>query len=230
MVIDPFSIKKKYYRWYPLRVLFVAKSRFDDKWARLNFKRYNIPSKELIGLASPPEFDQRQTAVSPKLMQYLIAALKHTEHMGNAVVVEVGSYKGETTRCLAQSTNRKVIAVDPYFGYGATEETCKIFRNNVVDCNNVSHLKKTSGDAWRNWPFGSISFVFIDVLHDYANVSFDIDAWSQKLITGGLLALHDTANSGFAGSRRAAYYALRRFELWANPGNLVILQKSQRDA
>lgn len=225
MKIEPFAIKKKYYKWHPLRVIFTAKARFDDKWARLNFNRYNIPPKELVELPSPPDFDERQTAVSPKIMQYLIAALNHTAHMNNTVVVEVGSYNGETTRCLAQVTNRRVIAVDPYFGYGGTNENYKFFRDNITDCNNVSHLKKTSADAWRNWPFGPISFVFIDAAHNYASVSFDIDAWSQKLITGGLLALHDTANRGFAGVRRATYYALRHFRLWANPGNLIILQK-----
>jgi len=227
MKIDPFLIKKKYYRWHPLRVLFTAKARLDDEWARFNFKRYNISSKEFGELPSVPDFDKRKTAISSKLMQYLIAALEHTEYMDDTVIVEVGSYKGETTKCLAHATHRKVITVDPYFSYDESDENYRIFRDTIADCNNVLHLKKTSGDAWRNWSFGPISFVFIDAIHNYANVSFDIYAWSQKLIAGGLLALHDTANPGFSGSRRATYYALTQFRLWANPGNLVILEKSQ---
>jgi hypothetical protein len=45
------------------------------------------------------------------------------------------------------------------------------------------------------------------------------------LVPGGILALHDTDQEGFAGTRRAAFEAHGdgRFELLAHPPNLTLL-------
>jgi hypothetical protein len=71
--------------------------------------------------------------------------------------------------------------------------------------------------------------VFINAVHDYVNTSFDIEAWLPKLVPGGILALHDTDQAMFAGTRRAAYEPLNRLELIAHPPNLAIfMTKSSR--
>jgi hypothetical protein len=56
------------------------------------------------------------------------------------------------------------------------------------------------------------------------NTSFDIVTWSPLLVPGGILALHDTDQEFFAGTRRAAFEAHGedRFELLAHPSNLTL--------
>jgi hypothetical protein len=56
------------------------------------------------------------------------------------------------------------------------------------------------------------------------NTAFDIATWSPLLVPGGILALHDTDQEIFAGTRRAAFEAHGhdRFELLAHPSNLTL--------
>ncbi len=222
---DPFEVRQQYSKWHPRRLSFYLQTRAEEYWSRLNFERYVIPRMERPGLPPAPDFDSSQTAVVSEHIQYLLAGLSFTERFAQSVVVEVGSFKGVTTNCLAQATQRTLVAVDPYFGYGGTEDEFLVFKENTKNCSNVLLLRKTSGQAWREWSHGAISMIFIDAMHDYVNVSFDLAAWGQKLLPGGLIAVHDTANPAFAGCRRAAYNTLKTMGLWANPGNLVILQK-----
>jgi hypothetical protein len=155
-------------------------------------------------------------------MGHLLQALAMTEDLASTVAVEVGCYRGETTRCLAGATARTIVAVDPYQGYGGADEDFARFRAKVGETSNVIHEPKTSGDAARNWAHPAASFVFIDAVHDYVNTSFDIEAWLPKLVPGGFLALHDVDQEIFAGTRRAAFELLDRLELVAHPPNLAI--------
>ena len=108
---------------------------------------------------------------------------------------------------------------------GGVEEDLVLFKKNTASFDNVSLIRKTSGEASRSWKLGPVSFVFIDAVHDYVNTSFDIEAWTSKLVTNGIVAIHDTDDIHFAGTRRAAYEALRRTDLVAHVDNLVILKK-----
>ena len=67
--------------------------------------------------------------------------------------------------------------------------------------------------------------MFIDAVHDYANTSFDLEVWSSLSIPGGLIALHDTDNPSFAGTRRAAWEGQKTMDLYAHVNDLVILRK-----
>jgi predicted O-methyltransferase YrrM len=174
------------------------------------------------GLPETPQVEWDDTSVTREQMKHLLKALSMAEGSVEGVVVEVGSYRGETTRCLANATKRKVIAVDPYQGYGGAEHDFERFRSKVGGLGNVLHERKTSGEASRGWSHGPACFVFIDAVHDYDNTSFDVEAWLPKLRPGGLLALHDVDQSIFAGTRRAAFELSRRLELAAHPDNLAI--------
>jgi hypothetical protein len=90
---------------------------------------------------------------------------------------------------------------------------------------NIVHERKTSGEAAAEWSHGPVSFVFIDAVHDYINVQFDLWAWGRHVVAGGMLAFHDTDNAGFAGVRRAVKEASPPLALVAHVKDLVILQK-----
>ena len=55
-----------------------------------------------------------------------------TDSLVGTVVVEVGCFRGETTRCLAGATTRTLIAVDPFQGYGGAEADFAQFRLKVA--------------------------------------------------------------------------------------------------
>jgi predicted O-methyltransferase YrrM len=228
MKADPFAIKK-YPKWHPSRLAFTAKARLLNREARWNFKNYQLPEILLPNLPVIPDLDYSNTAVTPLQMQHLLSALSATEHFADTVVVEVGSYRGVTTQILAKATSRKVIAVDPYQGYGGSEEDLRYFQENIADLPNIIHERMTSGEAIKTWKHGQVSFVFIDALHDYVNTAFDINAWSSLTIEGGILAMHDTDQYCFAGTRKAVFEACKTAKLFAHPDNLTLVSVGKVD-
>ena len=222
---DPFSFK----RWSkcdPRRLSFVVWSRLQEQWSRSRFDRFQIPLDSTNPPGTPVIYEQTDTAVTLEQAALLIAALQSTEHMPEPVV-EVGCYRGVTTKLLATNTTRKFIGVDPFAGYGSAEQDLKIFRDRVENITNLIHLRCTSGDAARQLINDRFSFVFIDAVHDYVNVRFDSIAWCSLLQKNGLIAFHDTDNSKFAGTRRAVFELMRGrlLNLEKHVGNLVILRK-----
>ncbi|MEH2424108.1 MAG: class I SAM-dependent methyltransferase [Nostoc sp.] len=218
---DPFFIKK-YPKWYPPRLVFTLQARLLEKEAKLNFQKYTLPKKIIPNLPQAPDVDYSNTSVTPIQMQHLLAALSATEHLKDTVVVEVGSYRGVTTQVIAKATSRRVIAVDPYIGYGGWEEDYRFFSKNTDGLSNVTHERKTSGEAARTWNYNPVSLVFIDALHDYVNTAFDIETWSSLLIKGGILAMHDTDQECFAGTRKAVFEFKNLGNQFAHPNNLTI--------
>jgi predicted O-methyltransferase YrrM len=226
MNTDPFAIKQ-HSKWHPVRLAFTAQARLIEQEAKWNYQKYALPLEIKSDVPSMPEADWANTAVTPLQVQHLLYGLSLTEHLTDTVAVEVGSYRGVTTRCLAQATSHKIIAVDPFIGYGGSDEDYRFFTQNTADLNNVVHIRKTSGEAAKNWNHDPISFVFIDALHDYVNTAFDIETWSKVMTKGGILAMHDTDQICFAGTRKAVYEANRNMgmELLAHVDNLTLLRK-----
>jgi len=222
MKTDPFAVKK-YPKWHPLRLAFTAKARLIEQKARWNFQKYALPEKVIPNLPPAPDADYSNTAVTPVQMQHLLYALSATEHLRDTVVVEVGSYRGVTTQVLASATSHKVIAVDPYIGYGGSDEDYRHFQSNIAGLPNVIHERVTSGEAVRTWKHEPISLVFIDAVHDYVNTAFDIEAWSSLMVKDGILAMHDTDQYCFAGTRKAVFEACNKAEPFAHPSNLTLL-------
>jgi predicted O-methyltransferase YrrM len=222
MTVDPFALKH-YPRWHPIRLAHKSLSVAREWESRWRYRRYALP--EIVWeepLPALPEVDWNSTSVTPMQMRHLLQAVSVTEPLADTVIVEVGCFRGVTTRCLAGATSRKVIAVDPYGGYGGTGADREAFRRRIEGLDNIIHEAKTSGAAARAWGHGPASLVFIDAIHDYVNTSFDIRAWAPKLVRGGILALHDVDQATYSGTRRAAFESLGRFELVAHPDNLAL--------
>lgn len=222
MKTDPFNIKK-YPKWHPLRLAFTAKARLIEQEARWNFQKYALPEKLIPNLPPAPGVDYSNTAVTPVQMQHLLYALSATEHLIDTVIVEVGCYRGVTTQVIASATSRKVIAVDPYIGYGGSNEDYRQFQSNIAGLPNVIHEHVSSGKAARTWKHGPVSLVFIDAVHDYVNTAFDIEVWSSLTVKGGILAMHDTDHTGFAGTRKAVFEAGHQAQQVAHPNNLTLI-------
>jgi hypothetical protein len=157
--VDPFSVKKLS-KSNPLRMGYVAFSRFQERLSREKFSEYALPEKILDTLPEGISINRNATAVTDIQMAH-----------------------------------------------------------------NVRHLKVTSGSAARTWNAGRIALVFIDAVHDYVNVRFDIFTWSKLLSPGGIVAIHDTDDLRFAGGRLAVFEASTHFELWAHPSGMVLLRK-----
>jgi predicted O-methyltransferase YrrM len=221
---DPFAIKR-FSKVHPYRVAFTLRSRVVDKLCQLLYNRYLLPLKHIDNLPALPNADFNDTAVTPVQAQHLLAALACSEHQRETCVVEVGCWTGVTTKLLAQSTARKLYAVDPYFPTGAIPVVLERFRTRTAALQTVTHLRTTSGQAALDWKYEPISMVFIDAVHDYYNVRFDIEAWDRMLVPGGFLALHDTDQRCFAGTRRAVFRTARHYDLFAHPDNLTIFRK-----
>lgn len=128
-------------------------------------------------------------------------------------VLEIGSYCGRSTICLAQ-TAKSVVAVDPHDGRGTPKprDTFAEFINNLhsygvrgkvlprvgtaADVND-----EHAGHVQQVLRAGGFGLIFIDGAHDYPSVRSDIEYALRLLAPGGLLAFHDyrwgTPEQGF---------------------------------
>ncbi len=123
-------------------------------------------------------------------------------------MVEVGAYKGRSTvfaAQLIQSLNKVAdidfITVDNFVGVkpGGDEGVAKEFWENIqsaVPAGIVRVLEMDSVAAADITANDSLDFVFIDGSHPYCDVYDDILAWSDKLVSGGLLAGDDYTKPG----------------------------------
>ena len=110
------------------------------------------------------------------------------------VVLEIGSFCGRSTVCLAQ-TARSVGAVDTFDGRGTDHpgDTLKAFRDNLARYGverRVNILRGTSADVLPTLP-RIFDLVFVDGSHDLESVRRDAALAAAVLKPGGLLAFHD---------------------------------------
>lgn len=106
-------------------------------------------------------------------------------------VLEIGSYCGRSTICLAQ-TAESVVSVDPHDGRGtpSPRETYSEMLSNLARYGVAEKVTAIVG-AVQDAPNGTYGLVFIDAAHDYPSVSQDIIAALRRLAPGGRLAFHD---------------------------------------
>jgi len=120
----------------------------------------------------------------------------------SGVIVEIGSWKGKSTICLASATNSTVYAIDPHTGSPEHRkkmgkvDTYQDFLTNIRHAKlsqKVKPLRLTSKQAITkiNEP---ISLLFIDGDHSYKSVLQDFKLYYPKLNLGGIIAFHDTVS------------------------------------
>ena len=124
-------------------------------------------------------------------------------------IVEIGSFQGKSTICLAQS-GEKVYAIDPHKGVVSgtkTSPTFSKFKKNISEAkvdSLVIPIVKTSQEAAKGWK-KPIKFLFIDGLHDRDHALEDFFLWSAHVTPGGMIAMHDA----FCGWRGSGDVAMR---------------------
>lgn len=106
-------------------------------------------------------------------------------------VLEIGSYCGRSTICMAQSA-REVVSVDPHDGRGlGGKATLPEFLRNLDEWglrDAVTVMVGVVGDVPLK---GTFDGVFIDGCHSYESVRRDIAIAESVLETGGEIAFHD---------------------------------------
>ncbi len=124
---------------------------------------------------------------------------------GPARFVEIGSWKGRSSYCMADEIRRsgkpiEFWCVDSWEGSEEHRSVESVASGTLFDefLANVApvrdHLRTmrvTSLDAAGRFDDDSLDFVFIDAAHDYDNVLADIEAWRPKVKSTGVLAGHD---------------------------------------
>lgn len=136
-----------------------------------------------------------------------------------ATIVEVGSYCGKSTVCLAlglkdsNNNEAKVYAIDPFGGSSehGSISTYETFKKNIREKaveEFIVPFKGSSADANKAWDITkNIDFLWIDGGHEYEYVHEDITLWLKLVLIEGHIALHDTRGrfmyDGFLGVRRA---------------------------
>jgi predicted O-methyltransferase YrrM len=149
---------------------------------------------------------------------------------GDGAIVEIGSYRGRSTLCLAAGVrahrSTRIAAVDPHV-YGTEED----LRENLAHFGMttvVQPIVATSAAAARAWS-GPVRVVFVDGQHERASVEADVDAWLPFLTPGGFLVLHDSTHlSAFTGPALVAQARLRVGSVFDAVGTLGAITWARR--
>ena len=168
------------------------------------------------------------------------------EGPGCGAIVEIGSFKGRSTCCLALGTmsahREKVYAVDHFLGSPEHQpgERCEsvdlvksgttfpAFQENIrkagVD-SYVEPIQLTSAEAAKQWR-GPIRLLFIDGDHSYAASKLDFESWSPFVIEGGIVAFHDIGGpAGVTDFYRELVSSTREYREVIQISGLALLEK-----
>ena len=118
---------------------------------------------------------------------------------GDGVVVEIGSYKGLSTLCMARGLaarggGGRIVSIDPHL-HGTERE----FRRNLERFGvaaRVDVIVEPSSEAAGR--LARARAVFIDGDHAEASADADFRAWLPHIEPGGFIAMHDSTELGLA--------------------------------
>lgn len=129
-----------------------------------------------------------------------------------ATIVEIGSYKGRSTCCLAYGcvgTRKRVYAIDTFSGNDTDflrRDFFTVFKENVERCGLSDYVVPAIGfsaEIARTWS-RPIHLLFIDGSHVYEDVLADFHGFFPWVVPGGIVALHDVGDGrGHPGPFRA---------------------------
>lgn len=174
----------------------------------------HISWKHLWSSIEPWEFVQGWFYY-PEFFRHVITNLPE-----KATIVEIGSWRGRSTCCLAtyvKESNKdiKIHAIDTFEGSDEkvhreimskmTKSLYDDFISNINACgvaDLITPMKMTSIEASEKFKDKTVDFIFIDGAHDYDSVKEDIDAWLPKVKSGGLICGDDYGDT-FEGVKRA---------------------------
>jgi predicted O-methyltransferase YrrM len=117
------------------------------------------------------------------------------------VIVEIGSWQGKSTICLAAGAmagrGARVVAIDPHRGtslHDGDETTEPALRRNLERAgvaDQVEVVVATSEDAEVGWQ-RPVALLWIDGDHAYESAINDLVTWERHVMPGAAVAMHDT--------------------------------------
>lgn len=116
---------------------------------------------------------------------------------GKQKLVEIGVYEGATTKLLANqmADNSTLFAIDPFIpgklGICWGRLIAKREVSHYVNSSSVIFVERFSHEAVSEID-DVIDFIFIDGDHSLKGIKRDWMDWSNKVISNGIIALHDT--------------------------------------
>ena len=121
---------------------------------------------------------------------------------GDAVVIEIGSYLGESAEIFLKTGRvRRIYCIDPYkSGYDASDITSTMEMDEVKAGfyermkpygQAVVPMHMTSGRAVKFFESGCADMVYVDGCHLFEAVKSDIETYRPKVKAGGMIAGHD---------------------------------------
>lgn len=116
------------------------------------------------------------------LCQYVRSQLR-----GSLVMAEIGVWTGAGTLIFSKYFDT-IYAVDPW---NDKKEVEAIFDSRFKDSKQVIKKVGYSKDVAREINDKIFDLVYIDALHDYISIKYDIIAWLPKIKKGGFLCGHD---------------------------------------
>ena len=122
---------------------------------------------------------------------------------GRGVIVEIGSWKGKSTVCLAKglkpTLNVKIFSIDPHIGSAEHQPpgcqkiwTFDTFQDNVLKFNvadKVVPIIDYSNKVAETWS-RPIELLFIDGAHDEPSVEQDFSLFFPYIVNGGWVVMH----------------------------------------
>ena len=123
-----------------------------------------------------------------------------------ATLVEIGSYKGRSTCCLALgcgASKKKVFAIDTFDGGPNLPKANSLpdFEANLARlgvAGSVESIVALSTEAARTWG-KPIDFLFVDGSHLIDDVLADFAGFFPYVVPGGIVAFHDVRNPTWPG-------------------------------
>lgn len=128
-------------------------------------------------------------------------ALKLSELAKDKDCLEIGSFYGKSSVCMAESA-RSVVCIDTFAADESGQTQMKFpvtlfkFLQNIDGYHNIEYYVGKSEDIIPQLPAGTLfDLVFVDGFHEYENVKMDIELSCKYLKPGGILVLHDFGDS-----------------------------------
>ncbi|MDP2829673.1 MAG: class I SAM-dependent methyltransferase [Sulfuricellaceae bacterium] len=143
-----------------------------------------------VAVAIGSELPQTQTTEAERalLMQHL---------PGRKRIVEIGVFEGFTTRVLAEASDPDgtIYGVDPFFtgrlGISWGFMIAKSYNRKYLASGKLKFVRSFSTGVGDKVP-ETVDFIFIDADHSLAGITADWTFWSERIESGGIIALHDT--------------------------------------
>jgi predicted O-methyltransferase YrrM len=163
---------------------------------------------------------------------------------GKGVIVEIGSWTGASTVCLAKGSKEgkqaKIYAIDPHTGILNSSEdlienkdaltTFEEFQKNIKNAqvdDIIVPFVKTSEEAAKDFN-KHVELIFIDGDHSYEATKLDFDLWFPKVVNGGIMAFHDSVGVGFLGPKKVVSDMVYKSKYFRNIGTMHTITFAQK--